>query len=85
MEVLPHSGIELKLKDIEDRNLGMNYDSLASNFREYIEEASMFGEAIDFDQLEFVAAESTEPDYSTVGKQKVRITVQKNIQIVMSW
>lgn len=77
MEVLPHSGIELKLKDIEDRNLGMNYDSLASNFREYIEEASMFGEAIDFDQLEFVAAESTEPDYSTVGKQKVRITVQK--------
>ncbi|WP_241161945.1 MULTISPECIES: LPXTG cell wall anchor domain-containing protein [unclassified Enterococcus] len=76
MEVLPHPGISLKLKPIEDRKLAGDYDTLSHNFREYIEEATALGKSINVDDLEFVVSDSTEPDYSVVGKQKIKLTVQ---------
>ncbi|EPH95688.1 LPXTG-motif protein cell wall anchor domain protein [Enterococcus faecalis 13-SD-W-01] len=76
MEVIPHPGLQMKLKPVEDRALGQTYPALASNFRDYIEEITMFGEPVDLSQLQFVAAESMEPDHQTAGLQTIKLTVQ---------
>ncbi len=76
MEVIPHPGLHMKLKPVEDRALGQTYPALASNFRDYIEEVTMFGEPVDLSQLQFVAAESMEPDHQTAGPQTIKLTVQ---------
>lgn len=76
MDVLPQPEVELKLQNVEDRHLGGNYPTLSSSFREYIQEATMEGQKLDIADLEFVAAESTEPDYSIVGEQPLKLTVQ---------
>lgn len=76
MDVLPQPEVELKLQNVEDRHLGGNYPTLSSSFREYIQEATMEGQKLDTADLEFVAAESTEPDYSIVGEQPLKLTVQ---------
>lgn len=76
MEVVPHPGLHMKLKPIEDRELGQTYPALASNFRDYIEEVTMFGEPVDLSQLQFIAAESTEPNHQVAGPQTIKMTVQ---------
>lgn len=76
MDVLPQPEVELKLQDVEDRHLGGNYPTLSSSFREYIQEATMEGQRLNIADLEFVAAESTEPDSSIVGEQPLKLTVQ---------
>jgi LPXTG-motif cell wall-anchored protein len=76
MEVTPHPGLHMKLKPFEDRELGQTYPALASNFRDYIEEVTMFGEPVDLSQLQFVAAESTEPNHQVAGPQTIKMTVQ---------
>ncbi|EGP5166571.1 LPXTG cell wall anchor domain-containing protein [Enterococcus faecium] len=76
MDILPQPELELKLKDVEDRHLGGNYPALSSSFREYIQEATMEGQRLNTADLEFVAAESTEPDSSIVGEQALKLTVQ---------
>ncbi len=76
LPVLPDPAIQLKLKPMEDRTLGETSASLASTFKNYIEEATFEGESVAIDDLEFVAAESTEPTNTIAGKQDIRITVQ---------
>lgn len=75
MDVLPQPEVELKLQDVENRHLGGNYPTLSSSFREYIQEATMEGQRLNTADLEFVTAESTEPDYSIVGEQPLKLTV----------
>lgn len=76
MNVLEHPGITLKLKPMEDRQLGGVYQDLSNNFRDYIDEATALGESINVNDLEFVSSESSNPNYSIAGKQKIVIAVQ---------
>lgn len=76
LPVLPDPAIQLKLKPMEERTLGETSASLASTFKNYIEEATFEGESVAIEDLEFVAAESTEPTNTIAGKQDIRITVQ---------
>ncbi|EPM8105256.1 LPXTG cell wall anchor domain-containing protein [Enterococcus hirae] len=78
MKILPHPGIQLKLKPIEDRTMTLveSSDTLANTFKNYIEEAIMLGEPVAIDDLEFVANESSKTDFQSVGLHEVKITVQ---------
>lgn len=78
MKILDHPGIQLKLKPIEDRTMTLveNSDTLAKTFKNYIEEATMLGEPVPIDDLEFVASESSNTAFQSVGKQEITITVQ---------
>ncbi|MBF8808077.1 MAG: hypothetical protein IC227_06795 [Enterococcus lacertideformus] len=78
MKILPHPGIQLKLKPIEDRTMTLveNSDTLAKTFKNYIEEATMLGEPVPIDDLEFVSSESSNTAFQSVGKQVIKITVQ---------
>lgn len=76
MNILPHPGLQLKLKPMEDRYIGGTYLPLSTSFRDYIEEVTMLGEAVNSNNLQFVAEESTEPNNSVAGKQNIKITVQ---------
>ncbi|WP_275399907.1 LPXTG cell wall anchor domain-containing protein [Enterococcus faecium] len=76
MEVLPVASLDLKLRTVENRQLAGSYETLASSFKEYIQEARMEGQTIDVDNLELVESESVEPDYSIAGEQQLKLTVQ---------
>ncbi|MFN6832546.1 LPXTG cell wall anchor domain-containing protein [Enterococcus hirae] len=76
IEVLPHPGMQVKLKPLGYRTLGGSYGSMSDSFKEYIEDVTMLGKSVDLNDLQFVVAESTEPDYQVVGEQNVKITVQ---------
>lgn len=74
--VTPHEGLKVQLKPIEERVMGNEYPSFASNFKDYIDTVTMHGETVPIDNLEFVASESSTPDYTYVGTQSVKLTVQ---------
>ena len=78
MRVLPHPELQLKLKPIEDRTVTLveSSDTLANTFKNYIEEATLLGEPVAIDDLEFVANESSKTEFQSVGTHEVRITVQ---------
>ncbi|MDU1932279.1 MAG: LPXTG cell wall anchor domain-containing protein [Enterococcus hirae] len=78
MRVLPHPELQLKLKPIEDRTVTLveSSDTLANTFKNYIEEATLLGEPVAIDDLEFVANESSKTDFQSVGLHEVKITVQ---------
>lgn len=78
MRVLPHPELQLKLKPIEDRTVTLveSSDTLANTFKNYIEEATLLGEPVAIDNLEFVANESSKTEFQSVGTHEVRITVQ---------
>ena len=78
MRVLPHPELQLKLKPIEDRTVTLveSSDMLANTFKNYIEEATLLGEPVAIDDLEFVANESSKTEFQSVGTHEVRITVQ---------
>ncbi|MGS6443868.1 LPXTG cell wall anchor domain-containing protein [Enterococcus hirae] len=75
VNILPHSGIQMKLKPLADGRLA-DLPSLADAFKDSIEEATMLGEPVAIDELEFLADESTKMDFQSVGVHEVKITVQ---------
>ncbi|OBS61282.1 hypothetical protein AX758_04915 [Enterococcus mundtii] len=76
INVKPHEGLKVQLKPIEDRVMGNEYPSFASNFKDYIDSVTMHGVPVAVDDLEFVEAESSEPNFTYTGKQPVKLTVQ---------
>ncbi|WP_311799933.1 LPXTG cell wall anchor domain-containing protein [Enterococcus hirae] len=74
--ILENTGLQVKLKPIEDRVLASTYPSLSNNFKDYIEEVTMLGKPVDINQLQLVVSESTEAVFSSVGQHEVLITVQ---------
>lgn len=76
MDVTPHEGLKVNLKSIEDRKLGYNYPTFATNFRDYIDSVTMHGEPVELRDLEFIPQESAEADYRIVGLQTLKLTVQ---------
>lgn len=76
INVKPHEGLKVQLKPIEDRVMGNEYPSFASNFKDYIDSVTMNGVPVAVDDLEFVEAESSEPNFTYTGTQPVKLTVQ---------
>lgn len=76
INVKPHEGLNVQLKPIEDRVMGNEYPSFASNFKDYIDSVTMNGVPVAVDDLEFVEAESSEPNFTYTGTQPVKLTVQ---------
>ncbi|PTO40271.1 cell wall protein [Enterococcus mundtii] len=76
INVKPHEGLKVQLKPIEDRVMGNEYPSFASNFKDYIDSVTMHGVPVAVDDLEFVEAESSEPNFTYTGTQPVKLTVQ---------
>lgn len=76
MDVTPHEGLKVNLKSIEDRKLGYNYPTFATNFRDYIDSVPMHGEPVELRDLEFIPQESVEADYRIGGLQTLKLTVQ---------
>ncbi|AZP92667.1 wall-associated protein [Enterococcus mundtii] len=76
MDVTPHEGLKVNLKSIEDRKLGYNYPTFATNFRDYIDSVTMHGEPVELRDLEFIPQESAEADYRIGGLQTLKLTVQ---------
>ncbi|WP_241546149.1 hypothetical protein [Enterococcus villorum] len=76
LNILENTGLQVKLKPIEDRILASTYPSLSTNFKDYIEEVTMVGKPVDIDKLQLVASESTEAVFSSVGQHEVTVTVQ---------
>lgn len=76
MDVTPHEGLKVNLKSIEDRKLGYNYPTFATNFRDYIDSVTMHGEPVELRDLEFIPQESVEADYRIGGLQTLKLTVQ---------
>lgn len=74
--ILENTGLQVKLKPIEDRVLASTYPSLSNNFKDYIEEVTMLGKPVDINQLQLVVSESTEAVFSSVGQHEVLITVK---------
>ena len=85
IEVIPHPGLEVKLKPLEDRILGRSYPSLSSDFKNYIEEVTLLGEKVDINELELVANETTDINTQTAGQKEVSITVKKKITEANAW
>lgn len=78
MKILPHPDLLVKFKPIEDRTfvLGDSSESLAEHFKDYIEEVTLKGEKVDFNDLQFVSEESTNTVFQTVGQHEMKLTVQ---------
>ncbi|THE15955.1 hypothetical protein E1H99_01015, partial [Enterococcus hirae] len=76
MQVKPLGDLVVKLKPIEEHKLGYSYPSFATNFKEYIDSVTMNGANVELKDLEYVPAESVEPDSSVVGTHPVKLTVQ---------
>jgi len=76
MDVTPHEGLKVNLKSIEDRKLGYNYPTFATNFRDYIDSVTMHGEPVELRDLEFIPQERVEADYRIGGLQTLKLTVQ---------
>lgn len=76
INVKPHEGLKVQLKPIEERVMGNDYPSFASNFKDYIDSVTMQGEPVAIEDLEFVAEESSEPNFTYTGAQTVKLTVQ---------
>lgn len=85
IEVISNPGLEVKLKPLEERILGVSYPSLSSNFKNYIEEVTLLGEKVDVNELELVVDETTDTNFQTIGQKEVNITVKKKASEASVW
>ncbi|EOD6231724.1 Rib/alpha-like domain-containing protein [Enterococcus hirae] len=85
IEVISNPGLEVKLKPLEERILGVSYPSLSSNFKNYIEEVTLLGEKVDVNELELVVDETTDTNFQTIGQKEVNITVKKKTSEASVW
>lgn len=76
MNIQKNQGLTIKLKPIEDRLIGQTYPTLATSFKNYVESVTMHGREINLNTVEFVPAESIEPQNDVVGSQPVKFTLQ---------